>query len=185
VGELSIKIIFCSPLFFYMLSIIYDPQKDLQNWLRIKEKYPASFEFTKFYPFDKKIKLSKNNIPGLSKTIFPSQIITFNKQAQVIAKTWQKIEDKVIKEITDYLGLPFKKFKLIVHLTTAYLMPYDFQDKWFMIPTHKNIDNQMKCFTHELFHLYDIQKNAPLHYQELEKRVNKFLAVISQKSYFS
>lgn len=41
-----------------MIFVKYDPAQDLRNWLRIKKKYPENFTITKFYPFNKSVKLS-------------------------------------------------------------------------------------------------------------------------------
>jgi hypothetical protein len=71
--------------------------------------------------------------------------------------------------------MPFQRFNLSANLTTAYYMPYDYHHKWFMVPTHKNLKGQLICITHELFHLYDIQKNGERSYEEKEKSVEKFM----------
>ena len=85
------------------------------------------------------------------------------------------MEDKVVKEITNYLKVPSKQFNLKCHLTTAYIMPYDFKDKWFMIPTHKNLAQQIECVIHELFHLYHTDKKPITSFQEREEEVEKFI----------
>ena len=60
-------------------------------------------------------------------------------------------------------------------LTTAYIMPYDYKGKWFMIPTHKNISGQLRVIAHELFHLYHISKEPKISTIKLEKEVSNFL----------
>ena len=158
-----------------MLSISYDPIKDLQNWLRIKEKHPETFRLTEFYPFAVSRELNQDNLEKIAATISPDKLKEFDEQALKILAQWPVIKSKVISDISRHLNMPVPEFDLAVNLTTAYYMPYDFQHKWFMIPTHKNLDGQMKCFIHELFHLCDIYKNGDLPYEEKERRVEKFL----------
>lgn len=158
-----------------MISINYNPIKDLKNWLRIKTKYPDNFCFTKYYPFNEKIELNKNNFNLILKTINIKQIKKFNQQAGFIRKEWQKNEKEIIKKITSYLKMPNKKFNFKVNLTTAYLMPYSFKDRWFMVPTHKKIQGQIECMVHELFHLYHLKKDPRAKYEELERKVQDFL----------
>lgn len=158
-----------------MYSIKYDPKKDLKNWLRIKNKYPADFTLTKYYPFDKKIKLTKNNFNQISKTINKNKLADYNKQANLLSKAWHKKESETVKKIVDYLKIPYRTINFKASLTTAYIMPYDYKDKWFMIPTHKNLAGQLKVLTHELFHLYHLSKNPRLPKDESEQEVNQFL----------
>lgn len=159
-----------------MPPLSYDPIKDLQNWLRIKEKYPETFRFTQFYPFNSNLELSQNNLEKIAATISPDKLKEFDEQALKILAQWPVIKNKVISDIGRHLDMSVPDFDLTVNLTTAYYMPYDFEHKWFMVPTHKNLDDQMKCFVHELFHLCDIYKNGDLPYEEKERRVEKFLA---------
>lgn len=158
-----------------MSTIKYDPKKDLKNWLRIKSKYPADFTLNKHYPFNKKIKLTKNNFDQILKTINKSKLINYNKQAILLTKAWYKKKNRIVKNITDYLEIPYKKINFKASLTTAYIMPYDYKDKWFMIPAHKNLAEQLKVLTHELFHLYHIKKEPQTSRKKLEQTVNIFL----------
>jgi anion-transporting ArsA/GET3 family ATPase len=82
-----------------LLSISYDPKQDLQNWLRIKEKYPETFRFTQFYPFDKNIELRQDNLDKIKMTISDDQIKAFNHQAELIQTAWPKQADEIIKKI--------------------------------------------------------------------------------------
>lgn len=157
-----------------MPSITYSPKQDLKNWLRIKQRYSEDFYITKSYPFDKNIELSKDNFNCILKTINPAKIKRFRAQAVLIKKEWLKKEDEIIKKITNYLKVPFKKFDFKINLTTVYIMPYDYKDKWFMIPTHKEVDKQIQCIVHELFHLYHLEKDPFLSQEELEEEVRKF-----------
>lgn len=150
--------------------------KDLQNWLRIKEKYPETFRFTQFYPFNANLELNQDNLEKIVVTISPDKLKEFDEQAQKISAKWQVIKNKTILDIGHYLSMSVPDFDLAINLTTAYYMPYDFKHKWFMVPTHKNLNDQMECFIHELFHLCDIQKNGDMPYEEKERRVEKFLA---------
>ena len=169
-------------IYTFMFSISYDPTQDLQNWLRIKAKYPETFKLTQFYPFDKRIRLSKNNFEKIVKTIPAGKIQEFNRQAETLKIVWQKQEDEVIKKITNFLKTPFQKFNLAANLTTAYYMPYDYSHKWFMAPTHKNLNGQLICIIHELFHFYDIQKNGERGYEEKEKALEEFWQWFSSKN---
>jgi len=157
-----------------MFSISYDPTQDLQNWLRIKAKYPETFKLTRFYPFAKNIELNRDNFDKILKTISIDKIQEFSRQAETIQVAWLKQEDEVIGKITAYLKTPFQKFNLTASLTTAYYMPYDYQHKWFMVPTHKNLNGQIICIIHEIFHFYDIQKNGERSYEEKEKALEIF-----------
>ncbi len=158
-----------------MSTIKYDPKKDLKNWLRIKEKYPADFTLTKYYPFGSQIKLTMRNFNQIVKTINNDKLDKYNKQAVSLIQIWFKKENRIIKEITGYLRVPYKKINFKANLTTAYIIPYDYKDKWFMIPTHKNLAEQLKILTHELFHLYHIKKEPQATQEKLEKTVNDFL----------
>lgn len=158
-----------------MIYIKYEPRKDLKNWLRIKEKYPESFKITRDYPFDKKIELKKENFERILDSIIEEKVNIYNDQAKMIKRAWLKKENKIVKNITEYLNIPFEKFDLKVNLTTAYLMPYDFKDKWLMVPTHKKLDKQMECLTHELFHLYQVKKNPNITDEKREKEAGEFL----------
>lgn len=159
-----------------MVSIKYDPAQDLKNWLRIKREYPEDFTITRFYPFNKSIELNEGNFNRILKSVSKEKLEIFTGQARLIERRWSRIEDKVIRRITDYLNIPFKKFNIRVSLTNAYLMPYDFKDKWFMIPTHKKRSEQIRCLTHELFHLYHLHKNSGASIEELEEEVRRFFA---------
>ena len=158
-----------------MMRITYDPIADLHNWLRIKEKYPDNFTTTPFYPFDKTVVLAKGNLDDIAVTIDSSTIIKFNNQALALKKAWDQIERQVLQAIGDYLGTELVMFDVKVNLTTAYLMPYDEQDNWFMIPTHKPLVKQLRCIAHELFHLYQTKINPKLLQEEREAEVHKFL----------
>ena len=158
-----------------MMLIKYDPKQDLKNWLRIKQKNINDFTITKFYPFDKNIELNQTNFNLIVKTISLEKIKEFENQAIKIKQEWEKRENELIKRITDYLNIPFKKINFKVSLTTAFLMPYDFKDAWFMVPTHKNIQKQFNCILHELFHFYHLQKDKTISLKELEEEVQKFL----------
>ncbi|MDZ7798281.1 MAG: hypothetical protein U5L76_01535 [Patescibacteria group bacterium] len=167
-----------------MTKILYEPKKDLKNWLRIKDKYPESFTITKHYPFDKDIILKKENFRKILSSISKTKTKYFNIQAKIIKKTWQTREDKIINKITDYLSFPFSKIDFKANLTTAYLMPYDYKDKWFMIPTHKGIEDQILCLIHELFHLYQVKKNPNMNEVKKEKEVKDFLKNIRKSDHF-
>jgi predicted RNA-binding protein Jag len=156
--------------------IKYNPIQDLKNWFRIKEKYPDNFTITEFYPFDKSIELSQNNFDKILKTVDKKKIEKFNRQAELIEKKWQQVGDEIIKKITDYLKVPFEKIDFKVNLTTAYLMPYDKRHNWFMIPTHKKLEEQIKSIAHELFHLYHLKNSPSLPQEKLEKEVQRFLS---------
>jgi len=158
-----------------MTKILYEPKKDLKNWLRIKEEYPESFTITRYYPFDKDIILKKENFRKILSSISKTKTKHFNIQAKVIKKAWQNREDKIINKITDYLNTPFTKIDFKANLTTSYLMPYDSKDRWFMISTHKDLEDQIVCLIHELFHLYQLKKNPSMSKIEREKEVEDFL----------
>jgi len=132
---------------------------------------------TEHYPFDRDIELNKDNFARIVKTIDPEKIRVFNKQAEQLKQEWLRKEDEIINKIIKYLNMPFEKFDFKVSLTTAYLIPYDYQDKWFMVPTHKGIDEQIECVIHELFHLYQLNRNPTTLRDELEQEVEKFLSL--------
>lgn len=157
------------------MKIIYDPKSDLKNWLRIKEKYPDNFTITKYYPFNKNIDLVQENDTKILNTIKPNDLEKFNKQADEIKAAWGKIETTVLDKIFKYLGKTFHLIDFTVNLTTAYYMPYDEIDDWFMIPTHKPLGDQLKCIAHELFHLYQAKLSPSLSQNEREAEVEKFL----------
>ena len=100
-------------IYTFMFSISYDPTQDLQNWLRIKAKYPETFKLTQFYPFDKRIRLSKNNFEKIVKTIPAGKIQEFNRQAETLKIVWQKQEDEIIKKITEIYFSVFNYLKNI------------------------------------------------------------------------
>jgi len=163
-----------------MINVQYNPTQDLKNWLRIKNKYSDNFSITEYYPFDRNIELNKDNFTRIVKTIDPEKIKVFDRQAEKLKKEWLSREDEFINKITKYLNIPFEKIDFKVSLTTANLIPYDYQDKWFMVPTHKGIDRQIKCIVHELFHLYYLKKSPTTLRGELEQEVEKFLSLYNQ-----
>ncbi|MFH1112220.1 MAG: hypothetical protein V1712_04120 [Patescibacteria group bacterium] len=160
------------------MHIAYDANRDLKNWLRIKENYPKTFTITKYYPFDKKISLNREKFDDIVKTINTVDIKRFDELANSITLEWKKIEKKITSQIFDYLG-GLKPINFKANLTTAYLMPYDEHDNWFMIPTHKSITEQLRCIAHELFHLYHCQKNPSVSQKERELEVQKFLQLLT------
>ncbi|MFA4936799.1 MAG: hypothetical protein WC575_00690 [Patescibacteria group bacterium] len=160
------------------MRITYDANRDLKNWFRIKENYPETFTIIKYYPFDKNIPLNHEKFNAIVKTISVTDIKSFDELANGITLEWKKIEKKVTSQIFDYLG-GLKSINFKVNLTTAYLMPYDERDNWFMIPTHKSITEQLRCIAHELFHLYHYQKNPSASQKERELEVQKFLQFLA------
>lgn len=157
------------------MRITYDPTADLKNWFRIKEHYPDNFTLTEFYPFDRSIKFERENFDDILKTIDSQGIMRFNAQALAIEAAWKKIEPKVLAAIFIYLGATFPVLDCKVNLTTAYRMPYDERDNWFMVPTHKPLAEQLRCLAHELFHLYHLKQNPSSAQPKREVAVQEFL----------
>lgn len=159
-----------------VLTVTYNPRADVSNWLRIADTDRDAFCLTKEYPCNRSIPLDRNRIDELIASIDPSVIRCFETQAALLERRWRELEMVVVKKITDHLGIPFSTMDARASLTTAYRMPYDFKDKWFMAPTHKPVGRQLAIITHELFHLYQLTDKPDTPRQQLEIDVEVFIA---------
>lgn len=158
-----------------MLSIAYDPTKDLRNWFRIAKAYPENFQLTKDYPFNRRISLRDEFVPKIVSSLPNITRQRFKKRAKLLEDKRVKIEDATVRLITKSLGMPFSLLDARADLTTAYFMPYDVHDRWFMIPATKPLDIQLRTIVHELFHLYHLQRNPNAARNGLEETVERFL----------
>lgn len=158
-----------------MLSIAYNPIKDLRNWFRIARNYPENFQLTKDYPFDRRIPLRDELIPKIVASLPKVTRQQFEKRAKLLEDKWMKIEDATVRLITKSLGMPFSLLDARAALTTAYFMPYNARDRWFVIPATKPLKVQLRTIVHELFHLYHIRRSPNTPRNELEKTVERFL----------
>lgn len=158
-----------------MLNVYYSKEKDARNWLRLKSTYPLDFQFSKYYPFNKNIPLDEKNLQKIANSISKKKLATLDRKAAILARAWSVQEDKYLKKITDYLNLPFKKYEFRACLTTAYRMPYDIRDRWFMVSANKSISDQITGIVHEIFHHYHLIKHPKANFDELENEVKKLL----------
>lgn len=163
------------PFLFTMLSISYSPHHDLKNWLRIARRYPENFQLNKDYPFNRRIPLRDEFVPKIVASLANVTRQRFEKRAKLLEGKWMKIEDATVWLITKSLSIPFSILDARAALTTAYLMPYDVHDRWFMIPATKPLKVQLRTIIHELFHLYHIRRSPNTPRNELEETVERFL----------
>lgn len=159
-----------------MLTVTYNPRADINNWLRIANTDRDAFCLTKEYPCDRSIPLDRGRLDELIASIDPSAIRRFKTQAALLEHRWRELETAVVKKITEYLAMPSSAMDARAALTTAYRMPYDFKDTWFMVPTHKPVERQLAIIAHELFHLYQLTDKPDTPLQKLESDVEAFIA---------
>lgn len=163
-----------------MLHITYDPKKDAKNWIRLAAQYPDEFTLTRYYPFDRTIPVKKENLDRIAGSITHAIVQDFQRQAEVIARAWQSQEHMMVQKIADYLRVSSVSLEAKAALTTAYRMPYDVADRWFMIPTHKPLSQQLRTILHELFHFYHLMKTPEASRSERESAVEQFLKTIPE-----
>ncbi len=158
-----------------MLSITYDPIKDVTNWLRIKRTYPKEFQFTKEYPFDQNISFIEKNIAQIASTLPGDTKKELENIAHRLSVTWKNEERRAVKVINQYLSTDIRIFSAKANLTTAYKMPYDHRHWWFMIQANKPLPWQIRNIVHELFHLFHLQCDPSATKEILESTVEIFL----------
>lgn len=158
-----------------MLTITYNPKHDLRNWMRIAKSDGAKFVLTRFYPFDRTIPLDERNAGKILETLPKKTAIAFQQQAHDLERRWASLEQSAINAISNFLDTKPYPIAARASLTTAYRMPYDVRDHWFMIPTHKDQRQQLRVILHELFHLHHLRRSPDTPRNELEETVECFL----------
>ncbi len=162
-------------LLFQMLKITYSPKQDLLNWLRLKNAYPSEFTLTADYPFNRRISLTERSIDTIAASLSEEKKKEFRNTAIRLERKWQSIETDEVRRIVSFLKVPYTLIYAKASLTTAYKMPYDYKDKWFMIQARKPLEWQIENIIHELFHLYQLKNDPDTTRIQLETTVKKYL----------
>lgn len=162
----------------------YSLQKDAENWVNtvLDKKPPFGISWKKeTLPIPPKIKqriLKSDNADKAQKLVaeyiqstswWHTKKIVLDAQIQSLSHAWQPIEPKFIDILENITGKKFGFCSIDAYLTTLFISPYDYKQKYFYISYLKALPEQITTIAHELFHFHFI-----FYYQsELVKQIGR------------
>lgn len=148
--------------------VYYSIEKDIENHLNANWKfgYPRygrkaiEEKLLSPYPADYKENLAeaktKEQAVKVIKQYLNTRAASFKKVLPIIVKGVEQIlneeKDNIIEKLERAYNKPFPFKEITVYLTTAYINPYNHEEKWFMSSCVSDIAEHIRIATHELNH---------------------------------
>lgn len=159
----------CSKIKMSMkFKVYYSIEKDIWNHLNANWR----FSYTRYgrehiqekilkpFPEEYKTNLAKAKTKEEAVKVIKHHLDTraesFKRILSIIVKGVEQIlneeKDNIIGKLEKTYNKPFPFNEITVYLTTAYINPYNYEEKWFMSSCVHDIDGHIRTATHELNH---------------------------------